>query len=374
MIYDYVIVGAGLFGSIFAYEATKLGKKVIVLDKRNHIGGNCFTFNYDNYHIHKYGPHIFHTSSKFIWDYISQFTSFNNFSLRNKAYYKDKIYSLPINLNTFSQVWDGCNTPEKAKNILKKEKLYVDNPRNFEEYLMSHIGPTLYEMFFKDYTEKFWGREAKSLPVSIAKRLPIRFDFNDRYYHNSHIYEGIPNDGYTKIFENLLKDIEVILEEDFLKNKEYWQSKAKKIVFSGNLDAYYDYKYGELNYRSLTYINKKLDGDYQGTALMTFTEKEIPHSRIIEHHFFNMKSPNTNYISFEYAAEHEKNINEPYYPINDEKNNLIYEMYKALAEKEDNLIVGGRLGNYKYYDMDMTIGNAITAVKKEFAGIYPNFK
>lgn len=368
MTYDYVIVGAGLFGSIFAYEANKLGKKVIVLDKRNHIGGNCFTAKYDTYHIHKYGPHIFHTSQKYIWDYINQFTSFNNFSLRNKAFYKDKVYSLPINLNTFSQVWNDCNTPEKAKNILQKEAIQISDPKNFEEYLLTKIGPTLYEMFFKNYTEKFWERKATELPITIAKRLPIRFDYNDRYYHDSHIYEGIPIDGYTKIFEILLKDIEVILEEDFLSSKEYWIKQTNKIVYSGNLDAYFDYCFGDLKYRSLSYIDHELKGDFQGTALMTFTEQSIRHTRIIEHQHFNMKPFENNIISMEYVSEYKKGINEPYYPINDSLNNSIYEKYKELADGEKNLIVGGRLGNYKYYDMDMTIGNALAAVKKEFAG------
>ena len=368
MIYDYVIVGAGLFGSIFAYEANKLGKKVIVIDKRNHIGGNCFSYEYDSYHIHKYGPHIFHTSQKYIWDYINQFTSFNNFSLRNKANYKNRIYSLPINLNTFSQVWDECNTPEKAMIKIQSEIIKSDNPKNFEEYLLSKIGPTLYEMFFKEFTEKFWGRHPKQLPVSIAKRLPVRFDFNDRYYHDSHKFEGIPTDGYTKIFDNLLCGIEVVLEEDFLSNKSYWTKQSKKIVYSGNLDAYFNYCFGDLNYRSLNYIDIKSDLDYQGTALVTYTEKEIKHTRSIEHHFFNMKPKSKNLISIEYVSEFQKNLNDPYYPINDEKNNSLYEKYKLLAENEKNLIVGGRLGNYKYYDMDMTIGNALAAVKNEFAG------
>lgn len=368
MIYDYVIVGAGLFGSIFAYEANKLGKKVIVVEKRSHIGGNCFSYEYDNYHIHKYGPHIFHTSQKYIWDYINQFTEFNNFSLRNKAFYKDKIYSLPINLNTFSQVWSGCNTPEKAKSILAQEIIKIENPKSFEEYLLSQIGPTLYEMFFKGFTQKFWGREANKLPASIAKRLPIRFDFNDRYYHDSHVYEGVPKEGYTKIFEKLLKDIEVVLDEDFSLNKPYWMSKAKKIVYSGNLDAFFDYEYGDLSYRSLNYVDFRFEDQFQGTALMTFTEESIRHTRIIEHHFFNMQPMKKNLISLEYVSEFKKNLNEPYYPINDELNNELYAKYKSLAEKEKKLIVGGRLGNYKYYDMDMTIGNALASVKKEFAG------
>ena len=368
MTYDYVIVGAGLFGSIFAYEANRLGKKVVVIDKRNHIGGNCYTSEYDNYHLHKYGPHIFHTSKKYIWDYINQFTTFNNFSLRNKAFYKDRIYSLPINLNTFSQVWDGCNTPEKAKIMISKEIIDCENPINFEEFLLSKIGPTLYEMFFKDFTKKFWGRDPVELPASIAKRLPIRFNFNDRYYHDSHIYEGIPTNGYTKIFEKLLENVEVILQEDFLKNKSYWISCSKKIVYSGNLDAYFDYSFGDLNYRSISYVDSELDHVFQGTALMTFTDKSIDHTRIIEHHFFNMKSMNKNYISKEFVSEYKRNVNDPYYPINDEANNTLYEKYKKLADEEKNLIFGGRLGNYKYYDMDMTIGNALTAVKNEFAG------
>ena len=371
MKYDYLIVGAGLFGSIFAYEANKLGKKVLVVDKRNHIGGNCYSEPFADYHIHKYGPHIFHTSKKHVWDYINQFTEFNNFSLRNKAFVNNKIYSLPINLATIHQIWSDVNTPNQAIEKLKNDCVFYENPKNFEEYCLSTFGKTIYEMFFYGYTKKQWGREPKSLPASIAQRIPLRFSFNDRYYPDNHIYEGLPKNGYTPIFEKLLSGIVVWLECDFIQNRDFLETLADKIVYTGPIDQYFNYMFGDLEYRTLKHSTYHTKIDIQGTALMTYPSETFHFTRIIQHdHFYNSKSEEKT-ITYEYSKTYDKNFpdEDPYYPINDEINNNIYKKYKEFADKNcPNLIIGGRLGNYKYFDMDTTIDNALQLVELEFAG------
>ena len=367
--YDYLIVGAGLFGSIFAYEAKKLNKKVLVIDKRNHIGGNCYSEPYEDYHIHKYGPHIFHTSLKYVWDYINQFTSFNNFTLRNKANINNKIYSLPINLNTIQQVWPDAYNPQNAINKINQDKINIPIPKNFEEYCLSTMGKTLYEMFFYGYTKKQWGRDPKSLPASIAQRIPLRLNYNDRYYSDADIYEGIPVNGYTAIFEKLLKDIDVNLDCDYFKDKTYFDSLAKKIVYTGPIDRLFDYRFGDLEYRTLTHKHHEINSDFQGTALVTYPSLNIEWTRIIQHKYFALSKSDKDYITFEYSKAYDKNFSDdPYYPINDFLNNERYEKYRLEADKQSNLIIGGRLGNYKYYDMDKTIVNALDVCKKELAG------
>ena len=368
--YDYLIVGAGLFGSIFAYEMNKHGFKVIVIEKRNHIGGNCYSEPFEDYHIHKYGPHIFHTSNKKIWDYINQFTSFNNFSLRSKANIDNKIYTLPINLMTMYQVWPEAYSPLKAKEIIKKDCVPYPNPKNFEQYCLANMGKTLYEMFFKGYTKKQWGKDPKDLPTEIAKRIPIRFDFNDRYYHESNKYEGIPVDGYTEIFKNLLKNIEVITNTDYLKDKNTYNKSAKKIIYTGPIDAYYDYKFGDLEYRTLSHFDQILNGDFQGTALVNYPSEKVFWTRIIQHKHFNFGKSNKDYVSIETSMQFDKKIHEErFYPINDQINNDLYSKYKEYAiENDPKVIFSGRLGEYKYYDMDTTIDNSLKIVEKELAG------
>ena len=364
--YDYLIVGAGLFGSIFAHEANKLGKKILVIDKRDHIGGNCYTKKIDDYHEHVYGPHIFHTSQKYIWDYVNKFSSFNNFSLRVKSKVKNKLYSLPLNLITFNQIWPEIVTPEDAKNKISSEIIPCSNPKNLEEYMLSIIGPTVYELLIKNYTIKQWGKNPSDLPVSIVKRLPIRFDMNDRYFHESHIYEGIPDAGYTQIFENMLQRIPLQLNVDYFENREYFDKIAKKIVYSGPIDKYFDYMHGRLDYRSLKFETKKFyKTDFQGNAIINYPELNVDYTRIVQHRHFTFSKSKIDTITYEYP-ENFGNFKEPYYPINDLRNNEIYSKYYYERKKINNLIIGGRLGNYKYYDMDMSIANSLKTVQNEF--------
>lgn len=361
MRYDFLIVGAGLFGSTFAHEVTRAGKKCLVIDKRNHIGGNCYTENVDGINIHKYGPHIFHTNNTKIWDWIQQFGEFNNYKHSPKVNFNDKIYSFPINLLTLQQLW-GVKTPEEAKQKLKEAAINIDNPKNLEEWIISQVGVEIYEIFIKGYTMKQWNKDPKELPSSIIKRLPIRTNFDDNYFFDR--YQGIPVGGYTKLFENMLDGIDIMLGIDYFSDRQKFDSISDKIVFTGKIDEFFNYQFGELEYRSLTFIEEKHEvPDYQGCSIVNYTDYNVPYTRVTEHkHFENLKNPIT-WITKEYPKNYEKG-DTPFYPINDEKNNERYKKYKELADNLPNVIFGGRLAEYKYYDMHQIIGSAITKSKK----------
>lgn len=367
--YDYLIVGSGLFGSVFAYEAHKRGYNILVIEKRSHIGGNIYSENVDGIEVHKYGPHIFHTNNERVWDYISNITAFNRFTYMPVARYKDELYNLPFNMNTFSKMWN-IKTPDEALEIIEKQRAEITGePQNLEEQAISLVGRDIYEKLIKGYTEKQWGRKATELPAFIIKRLPVRMVYDNNYFNDK--YQGIPIGGYTGIIEKMLDGIEVRLDTDFLENKNELASLAKKIVFTGAIDAYFDYCFGELEFRSLRFETEDLPMEnYQGNAVVNYTEYEIPYTRIIEHKHFefgcqNGKKTDHTVITREYPAVWNPG-DEPYYPINDDRNNKLYAKYKELAEKEKNVIFGGRLGEYKYYDMDKVIEAALNAVQKEF--------
>ena len=362
MKYDYIIVGSGLFGSIIAYEMTKKGKKCLVIEKRPHIGGNVYTENTENINVHKYGAHIFHTNSKEVWDYINQFADFNRYTNSPVANYKGELYNLPFNMNTFYQMW-GVKTPKEAKAKInqQKEEYKIENPKNLEEQAISLIGKDIYEKLIKGYTEKQWGRECKDLPAFIIKRLPVRYTFDNNYFND--LYQGIPIGGYTKIIEKMLDGIEVKLNTDFFDEKEKWLDIANKIVFTGMIDEYYDYCYGELEYRGLNFEFETLDiKNYQGNAVINYTDAETPYTRIIEHKHFEDSESEKTIITREYPNTWVKG-EEAYYPLNDEKNSKLYEKYQELAKKEDKVIFGGRLGMYKYFDMWQVIDEALKVVK-----------
>lgn len=363
MKYDYLIVGAGLFGSIFAYEAHKRGKRCLVIDKRDHIGGNVYTKNIEGINVHQYGAHIFHTSNNEVWNYINQFAEFNRYTNSPVAIYKNELYNMPFNMNTFNKLW-GVITPKEAKNKIEEEKKKagIIEPKNLEEQAISLVGQTIYEKLVKGYTEKQWGKKAEELPSFIIKRLPVRFTYDNNYFNDT--YQGIPIGGYTKIIQKMLDGTEVKLNTDFFENREYFEDIANKIVFTGMIDKYYNYKYGELEYRSLRFETEILDEkNFQGNAVVNYTESQVPYTRIIEHkHFeFDEVSPKT-VITKEYP-EAWTSTKEPYYPINDDKNNELYKMYEELAKKDSRVIFGGRLGKYKYYDMDEVIEEALNLVK-----------
>ena len=365
--HDYLVVGTGLFGSVFAYEANKRGKKVLVIDKREHIGGNVYTEEIEKIQVHKYGAHIFHTSNKQIWDYIGKFADFNRYTNSPLARYKNETYNLPFNMNTFYQMW-GTITPKEAKEKLDSQiaKEGIREPKNLEEQALSLVGRDIYEKLIKGYTEKQWGKRADELPAFIIKRLPLRMTYDNNYFND--LYQGIPIGGYTKIVEKMLEGIEVRLNTNFFENREYFEKIANKIVFTGMIDEYFDYCYGELEYRSLKFETKILEQDnYQGNAVVNYTEYEIPYTRIIEHkHFEFDNSSEKTIISYEYPTKWDKD-KEPYYPINDEKNNALYAKYKLLADKQDKVIFGGRLGMYQYFDMHKVIEEALKLVEKELA-------
>lgn len=356
--YDYLVVGAGLYGAVFAYEAKKKGKKCLVVDKRPQIAGNIYTENVKDINVHKYGAHIFHTSDKKIWDYVNQFAEFNNYINSPVAVYKDELYNLPFNMNTFSKMWN-IRTPEEAQNKIKEqvEELHIEEPKNLEEQALSLVGTDVYTKLVKGYTEKQWGRDCKELPSFIIKRLPLRFTYDNNYFNDR--YQGIPIGGYTQIVEKMLEGIEVRLNTDYLENREELDALAEKIVYTGQIDQFYDYKLGVLQYRSVRFETEEMDCEnYQGNAVVNYTEREVPYTRIIEHKHFEFGKQPTTIISREYSSEWEKG-DEPYYPVNDDKNNALYQQYKELAEKEDKVIFGGRLGGYKYYDMDKVIVAAL---------------
>lgn len=362
--YDYLIVGAGLYGAVCAHELNKKGYKCLVIDKRNHIAGNIYTKEVEGINVHQYGAHIFHTSDKWVWDYVNQFAEFNNYINQPVARYKNECYNLPFNMNTFTKLWPDVFTPSEARNRIEEEKMAynVENPKNLEEQAINLVGPTIYEKLIKGYTAKQWGRKCTELPSFIIKRLPVRFTFDNNYFNDR--YQGIPIGGYTKLIENMLSGIEVRLNTNYLDNREEYNKLAKFIIYTGPIDEYYNYKLGNLEYRSIRFETEVLNiPNYQGNAVINYTEYEIPYTRIIEHkHFeFDSTSPKT-VISKEYSSTW-KLGDEPYYPVNDEKNNTLYNKYKELSLKENKVIFGGRLGGYKYYDMDDTIMAAFEMLK-----------
>ena len=358
MKYDFIIVGAGLFGSICAYELNKKGYKVLVLEKRNHVGGNIYTELREGINVHKYGAHIFHTSNKEIWDYINQFSEFNNFINCPIAKYNNEVYNLPFNMNTFNKIWPNVITPEEAKKKIEKEKTNI-TPTNLEEQATNLVGKTIYNKLIKEYTEKQWGKPCKELPPFIIKRLPVRFNYNNNYFNDK--FQGIPIDGYTNIIDKLLKGINVKLNTNFFDKKEEYIKNSNKIIFTGPIDKYYEYCYGELEYRSLRFEEKILETDnYQGNAVVNYTSSKVPYTRIIEHKHFNNDVSNKTIITYEYPINDNK---EPYYPINNDKNNILYKKYENLSKNDKNVIFGGRLGYYKYLDMDKTIEKALFLTK-----------
>ncbi|WP_336182147.1 UDP-galactopyranose mutase [Fusobacterium polymorphum] len=363
--YDYLIIGAGLFGSIFAYEAKKRGKRVLVIDKREHTGGNVYCESIEGINVHKYGAHIFHTNNKEIWEYISQFCEFNNYINSPIAKYKNEVYNLPFNMNTFNKLW-GVITPKEAQEKINKqiEEFGIKEPKNLEEQAISLVGKDIYEKLIKGYTEKQWGRNATELPAFIIKRLPIRFTYDNNYFNDR--FQGIPIGGYNVIFEKLLENIDLKLGIDFFENKEELVQKAEKIVFTGMIDQFFNYEYGTLEYRSLRFENDVLDEEnYQGNAVVNYNEREIPYTRIIEHKHFEFGKQDKTVITREFPVEW-KNGDEPYYPVNNEKNTEIYEKYKKMALSETKVIFGGRLADYKYYDMHDVVLEALKKVKIEF--------
>ena len=377
MKYDYLIVGAGLFGAIFAYEAKKAGKKVLVIDRRDHIGGNIYTKEVEGIQVHQYGAHIFHTSDKEVWDYIQQFAEFNRYTNSPVARYKDELYNLPFNMNTFSKMW-GVRTPAEAKEIIQRpiKEAGITEPKNLEEQAISLVGKDIYEKLVKGYTEKQWGRRATELPSFIIRRLPVRYVYDNNYFNDK--YQGIPVGGYTKIIERMLEGTEVRLMTDFFADREILAKEAENIVFTGMIDAYYDYCFGELEYRSLRFETEVLDMEnYQGNAVVNYTEYEVPYTRIIEHKHFEYGCQggyggdgsgvsDKTVITREYPAAWSRG-EEPYYPMNDEKNNALYARYRELADQEEHVIFGGRLGMYRYYDMHQVVKEALECVRRSLS-------
>ena len=367
--YDYLIVGSGLYGSIFAREATNKGYKCLVIDKRDNVGGNIYTEKVEGINVHKYGAHIFHTNNQKVWDYITQYATFNRFTNSPVANYKGELYSLPFNMYTFNKMW-GVVTPDEATAKIEEQKKEVKGePQNLEEQAISLVGRDIYEKLIKGYTEKQWGRDCKDLPAFIIKRLPVRLTFDNNYFNA--LYQGIPVGGYTKLIDNILDGIEVKLGEDYLGDKAKWDDMAKKVVYTGPIDAYFEYKLGTLEYRSVRFETELLDKpNFQGNAAVNYTDRETPWTRIIEHKWFefgkdeNGKELEKTVISREFSSEW-KPGDEPYYPVNDEKNGALYKKYKELADKEENVIFGGRLGEYKYYDMDAVIASVLERCEKE---------
>ena len=371
MKYDYLVVGAGLYGAVFAQKAKEAGKTVLVIDKRPNIAGNVYTEEVEGIHVHVYGAHIFHTNNKKVWDYITKFAEFNRFTNSPVANYKGELYSLPFNMYTFNKMW-GVVTPEEAAVKIAEQRAAagITEPKNLEEQAISLVGTDIYEKLVKGYTEKQWGRPCKELPAFIIKRLPVRLTFDNNYFNA--LYQGIPVGGYTKMVANLLEGIEVRLGVDYLEHKETYDALAEKVVYTGVIDKYFDYKLGALEYRSVRFDTEVLDmPNFQGNAAVNYTDAESPYTRIIEHKWFEFGKdaegndlPKT-VISREYSSEWNVG-DEPYYPVNDEKNGALYAQYKELADKEKNIIFGGRLGEYKYYDMDAVIASALSMAEKEF--------
>ncbi|MDE7453984.1 MAG: UDP-galactopyranose mutase [Clostridia bacterium] len=365
MHYDYLVVGAGLFGAVFAHEAKKHGKKVLVIDKRPHIAGNVYTEEIEGINVHKYGAHIFHTNDKKVWDYVNQFAQFNRYTNSPVANYKGELYSLPFNMYTFNKMW-GVVTPEEAERKIKeqREAAGITEPKNLEEQAISLVGKDIYGKLVKGYTEKQWGRPCSELPPFIINRLPVRFTFDNNYYNA--LYQGIPIGGYTKMVENMLDGIEVRPNCDYLENKKELANFVDKVIYTGAIDGYFNYKFGALEYRSVRFETEVLDRpNFQGNAVVNYTDSQTPFTRIIEHKFFEFGTQPKTVISREYSSKW-KQGGEPYYPVNDEKNTELYNKYKQLANKESKVIFGGRLGEYRYYDMDEVIASALKLCDKQF--------
>ena len=367
--YDYLVVGAGLFGAVFAHEMALAGKRCLVIDKRSHIGGNVYTENVDGIQVHRYGAHIFHTSDKEVWDYVNKLTEFNNYINSPVAVYKDELYNLPFNMNTFSQLW-SIRRPQEVKEKIASQiaDLHITEPKNLEEQALSLVGPDVYEKLIRGYTEKQWGRDCKELPAFIIKRLPLRFTYDNNYFNDR--YQGIPIGGYTQMVEKLLEDIDVMTDTDFFEYRKGHADQFKKVVYTGMIDEYFDYQFGHLQYRTVRFDTERIEEEnYQGNAVVNYTQRDVPYTRVIEHKHFAPEEERKNpkdytIISREYSEEWGPG-SEPYYPVNDEKNGALYEKYRELAEKEENVIFGGRLGLYRYYDMDKVIRAALDASEKE---------
>jgi len=366
LIYDFLIVGAGLFGSVFAHEAKKRGKKCFVVDKRNHIGGSIYTENIEGINVHRYGAHIFHTRNKEVWNYVNSFVEFNRYTNSPIANYKGKLYNLPFNMNTFYQLW-GAKTPEEARKKIDQQRAayqHVAEPKNLEEQALVLAGKDIYEKLIKGYSEKQWGRPAAKVPASVIRRLPFRFTFDNNYFNDT--YQGIPIGGYTKLMRKLLEGVEVRTGVNYFENKRKLDASADKIVYTGKIDEFFEYCFGKLEYRSLHFEHELLDiSNYQGNAVVNYTDSEIPFTRIIEHKHFEFGTQDKTYITREYPHEYSKD-NEPYYPTNDEKNQRLLAQYQKLAKQQNNIIFGGRLAEYKYYDMDQVIDAALNRIENEF--------
>lgn len=368
MHYDYLVVGAGLFGAAFAQQMHEAGKSVLVIEKRNHIGGNAYTEEVEGIQVHRYGAHIFHTDSKKAWDYVNRFAEFNRYTNSPIANFHGELYSLPFNMYTFHQMW-GVNTPQEAVGIITTQRYNsgIVAPQNLEEQAISLVGTDIYEKLIKGYTEKQWGRPCRELPSFIIRRLPVRYTYDNNYF-TSH-YQGIPIGGYTRMVEKMLSGIEVRLNVDYLEDKAHWDSLADRVVYTGPIDAYFGYCCGPLAYRSVRFETEVLDmPNFQGNAVVNYTDRETPFTRIIEHKHFEFGTQSKTVISREYSQEWEPGM-EPYYPVNDEKNTALYEQYRALAEKEPNILFGGRLGQYRYYDMDAVLLSALELAEKEKEGM-----
>lgn len=364
MHYDYLVVGAGLFGAVFARQAADAGRRVLVIEKRGHIGGNIYTREMEGIQVHQYGAHIFHTNDEYVWNYVNRFAAFNRYTNSPVANFRGKLYSLPFNMYTFNQMW-GVVTPREAQEEIARQRTAagIANPQNLEEQAICLVGTDIYETLVKGYTQKQWGRPCKELPAFIIRRLPVRFTFDTNYFDA--LYQGIPVDGYTDMVEKLLSGIDVRLNEDYLENKAQWDALADKVVYTGPIDRYFDYCYGNLEYRSLRFETEVLDMEnYQGNAVVNYTDADVPYTRIIEHKHFVFGTQPRTVISREYSLEWNPGA-EPYYPVNDSKNSALYEKYKALAQKNSKSIFGGRLAEYRYYDMDAVIASALKAAQRE---------
>lgn len=363
MKYDYLVVGCGLFGVVFARKMVEAGRTVLIIDKRDHIGGNVYTSQADDYYIHVYGPHLFHTGSRAIWDYVNRFTEFNHYQHKVKANYKGQILSLPFNMMTYYQLW-GCTTPKEAMEAVEKQKVPCENPRNLEEWALSQVGTEIYEKLIYGYTRKQWMRDPKDLPSSIIRRLPLRFTYDENYYNDA--FQGVPKHGYSHMIENIIDGIEVRLGEDFFETDD-WHNFATKLVYSGCIDRFFNYKYGHLEYRSLEFRQVHTNGDFQGCGQMNYTDLETPYTRSVEHKHFYLKHSDRTVVTFEYPVEWQPGKPE-YYPVNDDTNNALYEKYREEAKLLPDVIIGGRLGSYRYYDMDQVIAQALHTAEQELSG------